>query len=170
MNKITPLIFLWFICTPIWAVESFPPLVPEGEQLASSPEELEKLIEDSNVPLGWVTSVAYSPDGQQLASSSWDNTVRVWKIATGKELRRLEGYTDDVNSVAYSPDGQQLASSSWDNTVRVWKIATGKELRRLDGHTDDVNSVVYSPDGQQLASSSSDNTVRVWEIKTGETQ
>ena len=185
MNKITPIIFLWFISTAIWAVESMPPLVPEGEQIASSPEELEKLIQGTKLiqdtsqytilesffgiifDFENINSIAYSPDGQHIASSSDDNMIKVWEVATGKQLRCLEGHTAQVWSVAYRPDGQQLASGSSDKTVRVWEMATGKQLLRLEGHTAPVWSVAYRPDGQQLASGSSDKTVRVWEMATG---
>ena len=188
MNKITPIIFLWFISTAIWAVESMPPLVPEGEQIASSPEELEKLIQGTKLiqdtsqytilesffgiifDFENINSIAYSPDGQHIASSSDDNMIKVWEVATGKQLRCLEGHTAQVWSVAYRPDGQQLASGSSDKTVRVWEMATGKQLLRLEGHTAPVSSVAYRPDGQQLASGSLDNTVRVWNAKTGEPQ
>ena len=68
-----------------------------------------------------VHGVAFSPDGQTLASGSWDNTVRLWRVSDGILLRTLEGHTDPVLSVAFSPDGQTLASGSRDKTVRLWK-------------------------------------------------
>jgi WD40 repeat protein len=80
---------------------------------------------------GPVFAVAFSPDGQLLASGSYDHTVRLWNPATGKELQKLEGHTDLVQTVAFSPDGQLLASGSYDHTVRLWNPATGKELQKL---------------------------------------
>ena len=68
-----------------------------------------------------VYSVAFSPDGQILASGSYDNTVRLWRAADGALLRTLE-HTNSVWSVAFSPDGQTLASGSWDETVWLWQI------------------------------------------------
>jgi WD40 repeat protein len=75
-----------------------------------------------------VRSVAFSPDGQILASGSWDTTVRLWRVADGRCLCILEGHTDLVWSVAFSPDGQTLASGSDDKTVRLWQIDSGLPL------------------------------------------
>jgi WD40 repeat protein len=66
-----------------------------------------------------VSSVAFSPDGKQVVSGSYDSTVRLWDAVTGVSLQTLEGHSDYVNSVAFSPDGQQLASRSDDKTVRL---------------------------------------------------
>ncbi|RDW64629.1 hypothetical protein BP6252_10280 [Coleophoma cylindrospora] len=114
-----------------------------------------------------VNSVAFSPDGQQLASASGDHTVRLWDPKTGTALQTLAGHSSWVNSVAFSPDGQQLALASDDHTVRLWDPKTGTALQTLAGHSDRVTSVAFSPDGQQLASASNDHTVRLWDLKTG---
>ena len=114
-----------------------------------------------------VKSVVYSPDGRYLASGSGDDTIKIWEVATGKELRTLTGHSSLVSSVVYSPDGRYLAGGSWDNTIKIWEVATGKELRTLNGHSDWVESVVYSPDGRYLASGSRDNTIKIWEVATG---
>jgi WD40 repeat protein len=116
----------------------------------------------------WVASVAFSPAGRQALSGSDDNTLRLWDVATGQELRRCEGHTNGVTSVAFSPDGRQALSGSGDRTLRLWDVATGQELRRCEGHTNTVTSVAFSPDGRQALSGSSDDTLRLWDVATGQ--
>jgi WD40 repeat protein len=114
-----------------------------------------------------VNAVVFSPDGQLVASASWDSTVRVWETATGQSRRVLEGHSGWVRAVVFSPDGQLVASASEDSTVRVWETATGQSRSVMEGYSDEVGAVVFSPDGQLVASASADSTVRVWEILTG---
>jgi serine/threonine protein kinase len=114
-----------------------------------------------------VWSVVYSPDGRYLASGSDDKTIKIWEVATGKQLRTLTGHSEVFRSVVYSPDGRYLASESGDNTIKIWEVATGKELRTLTGHSDMVWSVAYSPDGRYLASGSRDQNIKIWEVATG---
>lgn len=74
----------------------------------------------------WVFSVAISPDGQTLVSSSADKTIKIWQLATGKLLNTLAGHLEWVRSVAISPDGQLIVSGSDDNSIKIWHLATGK--------------------------------------------
>src|SRR6266478_2779264 len=111
-----------------------------------------------------VNSVAFSPDGQTLASGSADKTIKLWNVTSGKEVLTLKGHTNTVFSVAFSPDGQTLASGSNDDTIKLWNVATGKEVRTLTGHKTSVYSVAFSPDGQTLASGSGDQTIKLWNV------
>jgi WD40 repeat protein len=110
-----------------------------------------------------VGAIAWRPDGQALASTSADDTVRLWDPSSGRLLRTLEGHTGYVTSVAWRPDGRLLASASADKTVRLWAPSSGRLLRTLEGHTYAVSSVAWRPDGQALASASRDKTVRLWD-------
>ena len=111
----------------------------------------------------WIRSVAFSPDGETIASASSDRTVKLWD-QQGKLLNTLEGHDDKVRSVAFSPDGEIIASASEDRTVKVWN-RQGKLLNTLEGHDDKVVSVTFSPDGENIASASEDRTVKLWNRK-----
>ncbi|MEH1966025.1 WD40 repeat domain-containing protein [Nostoc sp.] len=114
-----------------------------------------------------VNSVAYSPNGQQLASASTDKTIKIWDASSGQLLKTLTGHSNRVINVAYSPNGQQLASASTDKTIKIWDASSGKLLKTLIGHSDEVNSVAYSPNGQQLVSASADKTIKIWNVSSG---
>ena len=123
-----------------------------------------------NSLLGWfpfwtgrrATSVAFSPNGQVLASGSADTMIRLWRMSDATHLRTLEGHKDSVNSVAFSPHGYVLASGSADGTVRLWEVADGALLRELDGHGGAVVAVAFAPDGHLLACGAADGKVRLW--------
>jgi Tol biopolymer transport system component/tRNA A-37 threonylcarbamoyl transferase component Bud32/tetratricopeptide (TPR) repeat protein len=114
-------------------------------------------------------AVAWSPDGNLLASAHTDGTVRLFDGVARQAIRVMRGHADRVLSIAWSPDGKTLASASDDKTLLLWDVATGSILRSCEGHTDWVLSVVWSPDGKILASGSRDMTLRLWDGSTGNT-
>ncbi|WP_017654791.1 AAA-like domain-containing protein [Fortiea contorta] len=115
-----------------------------------------------------VNSVVFSPDGKTLASASWDKTIKLWNVGTGKQIASLTtGHQSGISSVVFSPDGKTLASASWDKTIKLWNVGTGKQITSLTGHQRWVSSVMFSPDGGTLASAGGDETVKLWNVATG---
>lgn len=115
----------------------------------------------------WVTCVAVSPNSPIFASSSLDDTIKVWNINTGELLLNMTGHNRGVNTIVISPDGRTLVSGSDDYTVRVWSFLNGALLGALTGHSRDVNAVAISPDGKLLVSGGEDRTIRFWSMSTG---
>ncbi|MGB6045374.1 MAG: glycosyltransferase family 39 protein, partial [Pirellulales bacterium] len=115
----------------------------------------------------YVTGVAFSPDGQLLATSSYDNTVRLWDVVTGQLQQTYDGHEGYVRAVRFAPDGRVLASCSNDGTIRLWDVAQGNCLITLTGHDGPVRDVAFSPDGTILASGGKDRSVRLWNVKEG---
>ncbi|MBD2100197.1 NB-ARC domain-containing protein [Leptolyngbya sp. FACHB-261] len=117
--------------------------------------------------LGAVFGIAFSPDGELLATGDAEGGVRVWQVATGKPLSTFGEHTGWVWSVAFSPDGRLLASCGEDQTVRLWDVSSGQCLQTLHGHQSSVWSVAFSPDGRTLASGSDECSVSLWQVSSG---
>ncbi|HEV3256974.1 MAG TPA: c-type cytochrome domain-containing protein, partial [Gemmataceae bacterium] len=110
-----------------------------------------------------ILAVAFSPDSKVLATCGYDRLIKLWDVATGKELRTLKDHSDSVYGVAFSPDGRLLASGGADRAVKVWDVAGGTRLYTLAESTDWVYAVAWSPDGRHLAAAGVDKSIRVWD-------
>ena len=148
---------------------------PDGKLLATSTDNEIWLWSVANIKqilscnghTAWIQSLAFSPDGQILASGSNDQTIRLWNVHTGQCLKTLRGHTSWIQSLAFSPNGQILASGSNDQTVKLWNVSTGECLQTFLGHSNRVFFTTFSPNGQTLVTGSEDQTVRVWDVNTG---
>jgi WD40 repeat protein/serine/threonine protein kinase len=114
----------------------------------------------------WVYCVVFTPDGKQLASGGWDNTIKVWDLANGTVMQTIQGPPGFVEEIAFSPDGKQLAAAYEVNCVRLWEVATGRELAAFHGHALFVHGLAFHPDGRRILSGSLDGTVKVWDTVT----
>jgi WD40 repeat protein len=115
-----------------------------------------------------VYSVAFSPDGKVLVSSSYDETISLRRDAgTAVGVVWFIGRSEPVYPVAFSPDGKTLARTSDDDTIKLWDGDTTRDVMTLTGHLDTVYSMKFSPDGKTLVSGSWDKTIKLWDVVTG---
>jgi WD40 repeat protein len=129
---------------------------------------------------GPVNSVVFAPDGRTALSGACDEydskmtwrclkgSFRLWDLASGREIRRIEWHSDGLTSFAFAPDGKAALLGRGDNSLRLWDLAGGREIKTFEGHSGPVNSVAFAPDGKTALSGSSDGTIRLWDLQRGE--
>ena len=109
----------------------------------------------------------FRPMARRSASSSRDNTIKLWKVSSGENFATFEIQNNlyvYAEAIAFSPDGKWLASACVDYTVKLWDVVNHREATTLMGHHGGVTSVAFSPDGRTLASGSRDRTVLLWDL------
>jgi len=107
----------------------------------------------------------FSPDGNLLATGSWNDNVRLWSLEDNSLIHCFEN-AGEVISLAFGPDGGQLATSNWEGAVDLWDVASGNKIISFQAHTARVWQVAFAPDGETLFTASSDQTIRAWDLKT----
>lgn len=150
----------------VLSITTFPALAGEQPILAV----------DTGGHKGLIRDIIVTPDQRYLVSASDDKTIRVWDIATGKEVRKILGQVGPgpegkIFAMALSPDGRWLAvggylghnATGWGN-IRIYDFAGGTLHQVLKGHTNVVSDLAFSPDGTLLISGSADNTVKLWQV------
>lgn len=129
-----------------------------------------------------IRDLAFSPDGQTIASSSGkpldieseDTSIRLWNIETGEEILYIDTPNAPIWSLAFNAEGTQLLSGSGDtvrttaeNIASIWDVTTGEEIQRFVGHNLAVFDANFSPDGTMVVTASADNTIVIWDVETG---
>lgn len=114
-----------------------------------------------------VNAVVVTNDGKYIVSGSSDNTIRIWSIESGAQIKVLEGHKRDVNAVAVDKEVRYIISGSSDKTIRIWDFKTGLQIGEpLLGHEGAVNAVAINDECTRIVSGSMDNTVRLWDFKS----
>jgi eukaryotic-like serine/threonine-protein kinase len=122
----------------------------------------------------WISEVAWSPNGQQIASASYDGSVQVWNAFTIKPItvykqQRLKIFGQPrIHAVAWSPNGREIAAASDNKTAEIWNVTATKKIFTFRDHSDSVHAVAWAPDGLKLASAGGHKTY-IWNAKNGET-
>ena len=111
-----------------------------------------------------ITSIAFSPNGQFIATAGYSCVVRIWSVANQQPVSLLI-HPSGITTMAFSPDSKYLATVDWDGHAHVWIITTGQELSPM-AREEGIIAISFSPDGKYLATASKDKTVHVWEYNT----
>ena len=113
---------------------------------------------------GNVRSVVFDPTGRLVMTASWDRTVRVIDLSTGRVIHQLRGHHERVNAAVFHPDGQHAVSAGEDDTLKVWNLRTGECVRTLRGDGHMAVTLAMHPDGRRVVSGGVDRAVCVWDI------
>ena len=148
----------------LWKLDAsdFPVTVGMAGSYALSPPALLTFTGHTNGVFG----VAFSRDGKQALSGSYDHGMILWELKTGRRVRTFKGHKAVVYSVAFSPDGRRVLSGSGDGTAKLWETDTGREVWTLQEREGRVRSVAFAPDGRQAVTISG-HALAVWDLQTG---
>jgi WD40 repeat protein len=116
-----------------------------------------------------IYSIAIAPGGPFVATGSFDRTIRLWDLATGKEARSLggkNGHQNQVLSLAFSPAADLLASGGSDNVVKLWELPATKPTATF-AHTSAVTRAAVAPDGKTTATAHADGAIKLWSLPEG---
>jgi len=117
----------------------------------------------------WVTAVAFSPDGEMLATADRNGGISVWDPDNAQELYTLAGHKLAVTSLSWRGDSKLLASASEDGTVKLWEMKEGKQVKSWTAHGLGVLSVNYSHEGK-LITCGRDNAITLWDSNGSKTR
>ena len=109
-----------------------------------------------------VRYISFAPDGRRLATAGEDNTVRIWDLSSGKELKEPI-HSHFLARSAFTPDGKRLVTASYDGEVILWDVAEMQEVITLQRRGGPPSSLNFSQNGLTLAVSDETGVVKVWQ-------
>lgn len=163
---------------PIKSFEGNSPIAfsPDGKNLVATSKnriklwniETEKFITFSIGHTKDIADITFSPDGEIIASGSFDNTVKLWNSQSGQIIKSLNGFSDYVKDVAFSPNGKILAyAGTFGDVIKFWDIESGQFTKSLEGHGYSIDSIAFSQNGKIFASVGGiDNVITLWDVET----
>ncbi|EDO06895.1 WD domain G-beta repeat containing protein [Babesia bovis T2Bo] len=116
-----------------------------------------------------IVSLAVSRDSEILASGDKDGNIKIWKIATGECMRKMDNAHDGaVTCMTFSRNSMSLLTGSFDKTAKIHGLKSGRSIKEFKGHHSIVNAAIYSYDGNKVITGSSDGYIKVWDSRTGD--
>src|SRR4051794_5391355 len=109
-----------------------------------------------------------SPNGEMLATCSYDREINLWDVKTSKLVRTLTGHNGAIYELAFSKDGSILASASADATVKLWNVKTGERLDTLGQPESEQCAVAFLPNGTAVVAGGADRQLRLWQLVSRE--
>ena len=118
---------------------------------------------------GYLQSVTFSPDGKTLATAGGDDRIRLWDVATGKEVSQIRALNLPSMAVLFSRDGKTLLAGSYDGNVNLYDVATGQPQRSFGAQVNrgGIQGLAWSADNKVVATSAADGTLRLWDPANG---
>lgn len=117
---------------------------------------------------GTILCLDISPDGKLLLTGSQDQTIRLWEMSTGRELRTFHGHEKGVRTIQFHPDGHRFVSVAYDKKAILWDVTSGQMIREWKDSADVIRSAVFSPDGKRLLTGGHRNNAMMWDLESGE--
>ncbi|MBX7220183.1 MAG: WD40 repeat domain-containing protein [Blastocatellia bacterium] len=153
---------LFFLTTSLgW---SFQAQAKEPVSFAKSSIPVKKEVLRLEAHNDHVRSVAISPDSTLVATGGEDSLVKLWDLASGKQIRTFSGHSNWVSSLLFVPQTKLLISGSYDRTIRIWELETGKEVACLEGTPSLITSLALDGTGNTLAVGSHNGMISLWNI------
>jgi len=135
-------------------------LSSEKQQLQQSSLPLRKM--NWKAHKGAITSVAFSPDSQIIATAGVDDSVRIWSLS-GQKIAEWKAFQKSINMLSFSPDGKTLATGGKDSKVKLWDLS-GKKTYEFKAMSGSVTSISFSPDSKFLAAAGIESNAAIWQI------